>query len=107
MCFFRDNRSTRDAYLGAKFSLSCWLLNLMSEGKSRIMLRPSSMMGLWQNEQRTLQGSLCSVDLEDGSYHSRLWWPFLKLMSSLWKMAAHWKGAAAVDVSVYFSMMVA
>lgn len=58
------------------------------------------MMGLWQNEQRTLQGSLCSVDLEDGSYHSRLWWPFLKLMSSLWKMAAHWKGAAVLGVSL-------
>ena len=64
------------------------------------MLRPSSMMGLWQKEQRTLQGSLCSVDLEDGSYHSRLWWPFLKLMSSLWKMAAHWKGAAESGVSL-------
>ena len=66
------------------------------------MLRPSSMMGLWQNEQRTLHGSLCSVDLEDGSYHSRLWWPFLKLMSSLWKMAAHWKGAAGLAVSDSF-----
>lgn len=51
-------------------------------------------MGLWQYEQRTLQGSLCSIDFSDGSYHSRLWWPFVKLMSSLWKMAAHWKGAA-------------
>jgi hypothetical protein len=64
-------------------------------------------MGLWQNEQRTLQGSWCSVDLVDGSYHSRLWWPFLKLMSSLWKMAAHWKGAAGLVVSIVLLQMVA
>lgn len=32
--------------------------------------------------------------LVEGSYHSRLWWPLVKLMSSLWKMAAHWNGAA-------------
>lgn len=96
---FRESWYVRITYLGAKLSLSCWLLNLMSEGKSKIMLRPSSMIGLWQKEQRTLQGSWCSVDLEDGSYHSRSWWPFLKLMSSLWKMAAHWKGAAEAVVS--------
>jgi hypothetical protein len=52
------------------------------------------MMGLWQYEQRTLQGSLCSMDLSVGSYHSSEWWPWVKLMSVLWKMAAHWKGAA-------------
>ena len=34
------------------------------------------------------------MDLSVGSYHSRSWWPLVKLMSSLWKMAAHWKGAA-------------
>jgi hypothetical protein len=26
------------------------------------MLRPSSMMGEWQKEQRTLQGSWCAMD---------------------------------------------
>lgn len=51
-------------------------------------------MGEWQKEQRTLHGSLCSMDFVDGSYHSSEWWPCVKLMSSLWKMAAHWKGAA-------------
>lgn len=51
-------------------------------------------MGEWQKEQRTLQGSLCSMDFSVGSYHSRSWWPWVKFMSSLWKMAAHWKGAA-------------
>lgn len=61
------------------------------------MLRPSSMIGLLQKEQRTLHGSLCSLLLLDGSYHSRSWWPWVKLMSSLWKMAAHWNGAAASD----------
>jgi hypothetical protein len=36
------------------------------------------------------------MDFSVGSYHSRSWWPFVKLMSSLWKMAAHWKGAAGL-----------
>jgi hypothetical protein len=40
-------------------------------GNNRIMLRPSSMMGAWQYEQRTLQGNLCSMDFDVGSYHSR------------------------------------
>jgi hypothetical protein len=60
------------------------------------MFLPSSMMGLWQKEQRTLQGSLCSIDFELGSYHSRSWCPLEKLISSLWKMAAHWNGAAKI-----------
>lgn len=34
------------------------------------------------------------MDFSVGSYHSREWWPWVKLMSVLWKMAAHWKGAA-------------
>ena len=33
------------------------------------------------------------MDLLVGSYHPRSWWPLVKLMSVLWKMAAHWKGA--------------
>ena len=41
------------------------------------------------------------MDFSVGSYHSRSWWPLVKLMSSLWKMAAHWKGAAALDGLVY------
>lgn len=40
------------------------------------------------------------MDFVDGSYHSRLWWPEVKFMSVLWKMAAHWKGAAGVGVSL-------
>jgi len=51
-------------------------------------------MGEWQKLQRTLHGRLCAIDLVLGSYHSRLWWPFVKLMSVFLKMAAHWKGAA-------------
>jgi hypothetical protein len=33
------------------------------------------------------------VDLAVGSYQPRSWTPLVKLMTSLWKMAAHWKGA--------------
>jgi hypothetical protein len=38
--------------------------------------------------------------LVDGSYHSRLWWPCVKFMSVLWKIAAHWKGAAVLSQMV-------
>lgn len=53
------------------------------------------MIGLWQFAHRTLHGNLCLVVFSVGSYHSRLWCPSTKLISSLWKIAAHWKGAAA------------
>jgi hypothetical protein len=81
-------------YLGLKLALSSSFFKCTKLGNSKIMFLPSSMMGLWQKEQRTLQGSLCAIDLLLGSYHSRSWCPLTKLISSLWKMAAHWKGAA-------------
>ena len=83
-----------NAHLGLKKALSLSFFKWINDGNSSIMLRPSSIIGEWQNEHRTLQGSLCSTDLDVGSYHSRLWWPSEKLISSLWKMAAHWNGAA-------------
>jgi hypothetical protein len=76
-------------YLGLKNALSSSVFKWIKLGNSRIILRPSSMIGEWQYEQRTLHGSLCSIDFSVGSYHSRSWWPLVKLMSSLWKMAAH------------------
>lgn len=85
----------RQTYLGLKLSFASCVSKWIKLGNSNIIFRPSSMMGEWQKLQRTLQGSWCSVDLDVGSYHSRSWWPCEKLMSSLWKMAAHWKGAAA------------
>lgn len=84
-----------------KFIWSSVVLRWIKLGNSRIMFLPSSMIGLWQYEQRTLHGSLCSTLLSVGSYHSRSWWPFWKLMSSLWKMAAHWKGAARAQQRQY------
>lgn len=65
----------------------------MSEGNSKIIFLPSSMIGDLQYPQVTLHGSLCLVVFSELSYHTRSWWPLVKLMSSLWKMAAHWKGA--------------
>jgi len=62
-------------------------------------------MGEWQKEQRTLQGSLCSRDFSVGSYHSREWWPWVKFMSSLWKIAAHWNGAAVVQLITRLAIM--
>lgn len=64
------------------------------------MFLPSSIMGEWQKEQRTLQGRWWDMDFEEGSYHSRPWWPEVKFMSVLWKIAAHWKGAAGIGVLV-------
>jgi hypothetical protein len=87
----RTYRGLNSAFASSSFK---WI----KLGNNKIIFRPSSMMGEWQKLQRTLQGSLCSMDFSVGSYHSRLWWPFEKLMSSLWKMAAHWKGAAAIGL---------
>ena len=64
-------RCDKIAYLGLKLALSSSVLRWTKLGKSKIMFLPSSMMGLWQKEQRTLQGSLCSIDFSLGSYHSR------------------------------------
>lgn len=57
------------------------------------MFLPSSMIGVRQYAQLTLQGSLCTVVFSELSYQPRSWTPLVKLMSSLWNMAAHWKGA--------------
>lgn len=43
------------------------------------------------------------VDLAVGSYHPRSWCPLVKLMSVLWKMAAHWKGAFTRTLKVSYS----
>ena len=61
--------------------------------RAKTLVRPSSMIGERQYEQVILQGSLCLVVFSPLSYHTRSWWPLVKLMSSLWKMAAHWNGA--------------
>jgi len=37
---------------------------------------------------------------EEGIHQVRSWWPRVKLMSVLWKMAAHWKGAPFACVSL-------
>lgn len=87
------------AHLGLNRSLSSWFSKSIRLGNNKIMFRPSSMIGLWQNEQRILQGSLCSMDFSVGSYHSKSWCPFEKLTSSLWKMAAHCSGAAIHEPS--------
>ena len=67
------------------------------------MFLPSSMMGDRQYAQLTLQGSLCLVVFSELSYQPRSWWPCVKLMSSLWKMAAHWKGAPNSEVQTLAS----
>ena len=77
----------------SKFLRSSGFLKFMRVGKRRIMFRPSSMIGVRQYEQLTLQGSLWTVVFSELSYQPRSWWPRVKLMSSLWNMAAHWKGA--------------
>lgn len=82
------------AYDGSKFFLSSSFLKSMRVGKSKIMFLPSSIIGVRQYAQLTLHGSLCTHVLSDDSYQPRSWWPRVKLMSSLWKMAHHWKGAA-------------
>jgi hypothetical protein len=60
-------------HLGLKFSRSFLDLKCIKDGNSKIIFLPSSMMGLWQNEQRTFHGSLCTAVFSVGSYHSR-WW---------------------------------
>lgn len=67
----KETKRQKIAYLGLKLALSSSFLRWTKLGKSRIMFLPSSIMGLWQKEQRTLQGSLCSIDFSLGSYHSR------------------------------------
>ena len=42
------------------------------------------------------------MDLAVGSYQPRSWWPLVKFMSSLWKMAAHWKGAWEAGCQLLF-----
>ena len=56
------------------------------------MLRPSSMIGVRQYEQETLQGRWWEMSLFAGSYQPRSLWPCVKLMSVLWKIVAHWNG---------------
>lgn len=63
------------------------------------MFLPSSMMGVLQYAQDTLQGSLWTQVFSEDSYQPRSWTPSVKFMSSLWKMAAHWKGAPALQSS--------
>ena len=60
-----------ESYLMSKFFLSSGDLKLMSVGKSRIMLRPSSMMGVRQYAQLTLQGSLWTQVFSEDSYQPR------------------------------------
>lgn len=64
------------------------------------MFLPSSMIGVRQYAQLTLQGSLCTQVFSELSYHPRSWWPCVKLMSSLWNIAAHWNGAPDDFVSM-------
>lgn len=45
------------------------------------MFLPSSIMGEWQKEQRTLQGRWWDMDFEEGSYHSR---PVLFVSEFVW-----------------------
>jgi hypothetical protein len=77
------------ADVGSNFFLSSCDLKLIKVGNKRIILRPSSMIGVRQYEQVILQGSLCSTTFSLLSYHTRLLYPFMKLMSCLWKIAAH------------------
>lgn len=79
----RQLETILSTHRGLKFSRSFLDLKCIKEGNSRIMFLPSSMIGLWQNEQRTLHGNLCSAVFSVGSYHSRWWWPLVKLISSL------------------------
>ncbi len=81
-------------HLGLNFAFASAVFKCTKLGNSKIIFLPSSIIGLWQNEQRTLHGSWCSMLLLVGSYHSKSWCPCVKLMSSLWKIAAHWNGAA-------------
>jgi hypothetical protein len=59
------------------------------------MFLPSSIMGERQYAQETLHGRWWVVDFAEGSYQPKSWWPFVKLMSDLWNMAAHWNGDCA------------
>ncbi len=63
--------------------------------------------------QKDLQGIMTHADVKDlGDLKDRTiliassgrtsWWPFVKLMSDLWKMAAHWKGACRFCQSLLF-----
>lgn len=86
-------------YLISKFLRSAGSLKSINVGKSKIMFLPSSMIGVRQYAQLTLQGSLWTQVFSELSYQPRSWWPWVKLMSSLWKMAAHWNGAPDTDVN--------
>lgn len=90
-----DEVDNTKAYVGAKLFFSFSLLNLIKVGKSKIMFRPSSMIGVLQYAQLTLQGNLCVVVFSELSYQPKSWWPWVKFMSSLRKIAAHWNGAPA------------
>ena len=99
----RTNERTRGnvAYVDSKFFLSSSFLKSIKVGKSKIIFLPSSMIGVRQYPQLTLQGSLCTHVFSEDSYQPRSWWPCVKLMSSLWKIAHHWKGAAIENGSFY------
>ena len=77
----------------SKFLRSSGFLKFIKVGNSRIMFRPSSMIGVRQYAQLTLQGNVWTQVFSELSYQPKSWWPWVKLMSSLWKMADHWKGA--------------
>ena len=85
-------RAEGAAHLTSKFFLSS-SLNSSNVGNSRIIFLPSSIMGVRQYAQLTLQGSLCTHVLLLLSYQPKSWCPCVKLISSLWKMAHHWNGA--------------
>lgn len=83
----------------SKFLRSSGVLKSIKVGNNKIMFLPSSMMGVLQYAQLTLHGSLWTQVFSELSYHPRSWWPWVKLMSSLWKIAAHWNGAPVTKVN--------
>lgn len=58
-------------YVGSKFFLSSSDLKFISVGNKSIMFLPSSIIGVRQNAQLTLQGSLCLHVFSELSYQPR------------------------------------